>query len=82
MLLVMTYNSLIFVTVIVGIVIGYFLSEPLILRGLDSYYLARLMGRNGEEERVSLNGHRRILFEAEEPLNEITWWSFSNVSGI
>eukprot|EP00112_Aurelia_sp_Birch-Aquarium-sp1_P001813 Seg1197.7 transcript_id=Seg1197.7/GoldUCD/mRNA.D3Y31 product="Copper transporter 5" protein_id=Seg1197.7/GoldUCD/D3Y31 len=67
MLVVMTYNSLIFMAILLGIVLGFYLSDPLIVRGMESMYLAKIE-KELTEEQSQIPGRRRRLL-ADETLD-------------
>ncbi len=50
MLMMMTYDSRILITVMAGALLGYFLADPLIAQGMESIYL-----KNIERQRVLQN---------------------------
>ena len=64
MLLVMTYNYLIFIATLIGITLGYYVSEPLILRGIETLFIARIERRLLEERvKADANGHGERLMQ-------------------
>ena len=63
MLLVMTYNYVIFVCTILGITFGYYLAEPLIVRGVEYLFVARMLMRAAEEQTEVSNGHGKHLLD-------------------
>ena len=67
MLVVMTYNSLIFVATLLGIVLGFYVSDPLIVRGMESMYLARIEKELAKEQPQLSRRQRRLL--ADETLD-------------
>jgi len=56
MLLVMTYQVYILTSVLVGVGFGYFISNPIILRGMDKLYLRELEKVKIENESLNHNG--------------------------
>ena len=42
MLVIMTYDFTVFLTVIIGLVLGYYLAHPLIVQGMEAVYLKNL----------------------------------------
>ena len=68
MLLVMTYNYMIFICTIAGITLGYYLAEPLIVRSIENVYMARVQRGFVEELPDVSNGHGVHLLQ--EVVNE------------
>jgi len=61
MLLVMTYNYIILISTILGVTIGFYLSEPLIVKGIEALYIARIQRRFPGDQSACLNGNGEHL---------------------
>ena len=61
MLLVMTYNYIIFISTILGVTIGFYLSEPLIVSSIESLYIARIQRKFPGEQATFSNGNGEHL---------------------